>query len=722
MGEKFNLATDIPVINNRKDLAAWLKPVYIINDYIKDFETYETFQNKLLNLLKACFDIRECREFPIKFKFYKTDRAVHEMELRHFYINYIVWRPLVEISDSEFMTDRFILDCNKDIAKINEFINENIIDILREYHIKPTTVNKDISDSLYYLRGISIDFALLMGLNFSIETFIDLYDSSDEIRDIMEIKFEQTDQPHEIEEKLDNAESKLISHLISMPDNPLGKILSTGTGIKHKQLREFAANGGLKPTISGETMPKPLSHSTLIGGLSSASDIYIDGTGARKSLVMNKTVMGRAGYFGKIITLLVRDIGMSKTMSDCHSKHLVTYEIKSAKHLKKLNGKYYYSKDIDDFKMINYRTDSNLIGKKVKVRSAVTCACKDGICPRCIGYTAIINNDIADGYGAFESEEITKVVNQSILSAKHLLTTISELIEFSPEFSKFFTLIGGEIFPIVNNPIVENIDDYGIYIDPNDLCKVDEMDDDSLYNTYIISGKFTIMNLVDKSEPPIVIENLNSKEIFVSKEAVNLWKKGHIIKFSTLDDDFKLFEIIINNNELTKPLYQIMDLLNKAKKENIDETYDSISQKFLDLLIEAGIPANVIAAELILTNLIRSEENMYDRPDFSKEHLEPYRILTIDKAIRKHRSILIGLCYQDLKSQLLSDDTFTERTASSYLDAFFKVKISTDSLKKYDEQVRRDDEIAIAKFLEAVKKDNRPIEKFIEDVESTVDN
>ena len=248
------------------------------------------------------------------------------------------------------------------------------------------------------------------------------------------------------------------------------------------------------------------------------------------------------------------------------------------------------------------------------------------------------------------------------------------------------------------------------------------MDDDSLYNTYIISGKFTIVNLVDKSEPPIVIENLNSKEIFVSKEAVNLWKKGHIIKFSALDDDFKLFEIIINNNELTKPLYQIMDLLNKAKKENIDETYDSISQKFLDLLIEAGIPANVIAAELILTNLIRSEENMYDRPDFSKEHLEPYRILTIDKAIRKHRSILIGLCYQDLKSQLLSDDTFTERTASSYLDAFFKVKISTDSLKRYDEQVRRDDEIAIAKFLEAVKKDNRPIEKFIEDVESTVDN
>lgn len=718
MGDKFNLATDIPVINNRRDLAAWLKPLYIINDYIADFETYETFQHKLLNLLKACFDIRECREYPIKFKFYKTDKAVHELELRHFYINYLIWRPLVEISDSEFMTDRFILDCYKDIAKINDFVNENIIDILREYHIKSTTVNKDISDSLYYLRGISIDFALIMGLNFSIQTFIDLYDSSDEIRNIMEIKFNQTDQPHEIEEKLNNAENTLINYLINIPDNPLGKILSTGTGIKHKQLREFASNGGLKPTISGETMPKPLSHSTLIGGLSSASDIYIDGTGARKSLVMNKTVMGRAGYFAKIITLLVRDRGMSRTISDCHSPHLVTYEVKSPKHLKKLNGKYYYSEDIDDFKMINYRTDSHLIGKSVKVRSAVTCACKDGICPRCIGYTSIINNDIADGYAAFESEEVTKVVNQSILSAKHLLTTNSESIDFSPEFDKFFTLVSGEIFPIVNNPIVENINDYGIYIDPDELFKVDEMDDDSLYNTYIASGKFTIVNLVNKSEPPIEIKNLNGKEIYVNSDAIELWKKGHIIRFSMLDDDFKLFEIVINNNELTKPLYQIMDLLNKARSEDIDESYNSLSQKFLDLLIEAGIPANVIAAEIILTNLIRSEKNLYDRPDFSQEYLEPYRILTIDKAIKKHRSILIGLCYQDLKAQLLSDETFTERTASSYLDSFFQVNIPTDNIKMYDEMVREDDELAVERFLKAVEKDNRSIEEFIEDSEN----
>lgn len=723
MSKNFNLATDIPIINNREDLSKWLKPLYIISDYFINFEIYEKFMSSLRNLLRASFDIKSCREYPIRFKFYKNDKKEYTLELRHFYINYLVWRPLVEIHGSGVINERFILDCYNDIAKINDFINNNIIEILREYHIKSTVVNKDISDSLYYLREISIDFALIMGLNFSIETFVDMYNKDDNMKELMEIKFSPSDQPHEIEAKLDSAQKDIIKTFINDDGNPIGTILKSGKGIKYKQLTEFMCNGGHKPTLDGKTIPKPMENSTLIGGLNSPFDIFIGALGALKSLVMNRSVMGRAGYFAKIVTLLARLVGISKETSDCNTKHLVQYEIKTKEHFSKLIGKYYFCDDINDYRII-HRKDTHLIGQKVRVRSAFTCACPDGsVCPKCIGNSANINRDIADGYAAFESEEITKVVNQSILSVKHLLTTNSEVIDFNPNFYKFFSLLCGEIFPNVNNnQEVENITDYAIYINPDSLSKVDEMEDNSLYNTYIASGKFSIINLVDKNEEPIEIKTLNDKEIYITNETFALLKKNHnLIKFSQLDDDFKLFEMVINNNELTKPLYQLMELLNKSRndEDTINEDYNSLSQKFLDLLIESRIPANVIAAEVILNSLIRSEKHPYIRPNFAKEKLEPYRILTIDKALKNHQSILIGLCYQDIKSQLLANQTFTERTATSYLDAFFKVDIPTDKLYEYARMLKEDDEeikeLDIDVLLDALVKDNRSVEEFIAD-------
>ena len=151
---------------------------------------------------------------------------------------------------------------------------------------------------------------------------------------------------------------------------------------------------------------------------------------------MNKKVMGNAGHFGKIVLILARTLSMSKQVSDCGTKHLVEYEIKSKKHLKKLNGKFYKPvlddgevDDRTDFLVVNAKTDKSLIGKRIKVRSAVTCCLGDKVCPKCVGMTAGNNMDIADGLSAFESEEISKVVNQSILSTNCFVPNYSNIIK-----------------------------------------------------------------------------------------------------------------------------------------------------------------------------------------------------------------------------------------------------------------------------------------------------
>lgn len=688
------LVNNIPIINNHDELKRWLYPQYIIEDYLTSYDTYNTFMKKTMNVMKGCFVIQACREYPIKFKFNKKDKKVHTLQFRHFCINMILWYPFVEINDVYLLDESFILDCEKDIANIEDYINYKLIQTLRDYHVNSTTINYSISEVLYNLRKISLDFSLIMGLNFNLNTFIQSYQSNSRIKELMETHFDKSMQPYDIETKIMNYQNEYIDIVKADPYNPVGIILNAHTGIKEKQLGEMVISGGLKPTLQGETIPIPIENSTLIRGADKPSTYFVNAIGSRKSLVLNKKIMGRAGYFGKIVLLLARTLSMSTKVADCDTVHLVDYEIKSKKHLKKLNGKYYkLDRSDDDYLLLQSKYDEALIGKHIYVRSAATCTLGDCVCPKCVGYTASTNWDIADGLSAFESEEITKVINQNILSTKHLLTTNSEKIEFTPEFYKFFTVIGGEVNPIVNeNEFVDDIERYAIYINPDDIEVVDEFDDNSLYNSYIKNGTFYIRDLEDSSKEDICIHTKEEKEMYITEDAINIMKKNKgVIPFSELDDDTQIFDIVVFNQELTKSLYKLMDLLNKNSTDDVDGTIDSISQKFLDLIVEANIGANVIAAELIINRLIRSIARPYDRPNFAREELEPYTVYTVSKALERNKSPLIGISFQNIKRQFLSDELFEERDGVSYLDPFYKEKISTENYKKYSKIVHKND-------------------------------
>ena len=408
MTDSFDLLRNVPDIHNTEELKMWLRPMYIVDDYIHDKEVYNTFLKKLINIVRSVICIRECREYPVKFKFYKEDKKSYTLELRHFYINMILWNPMIELKDVRPLNDSFILDCTNDIQNISEYINEKIVLTLRDYNVKGEKINYAISEVLYHLRNISIDFSLILGLNFSLATFMDAYDNNPEIAEIMETTVDNNLQPHEIEAKLHALEEREIELYKAMPNNPIGVLLRANTGVKHKQFGEFTIADGLFPTLEGETIQEPIENSLLIKGFDRPSYLYIAAIGARKSLVMNKKVMGRAGFFGKIVLMNTRLLSMSMTTSDCGSKHLVEYEIKSKKHLEKLQWKYYkLSVDDPDYKILT-KKDKDLIGKKIYARSALTCTLGDCVCPKCIGYTASSNLDIADGVSGFESEEITR--------------------------------------------------------------------------------------------------------------------------------------------------------------------------------------------------------------------------------------------------------------------------------------------------------------------------
>ena len=687
---RFDLVTDVPVIHNREELAQWLRPLYIIDDILVDDDTYNNMRSCILNLVRGSFTIRACREYSIKFKFNKKDKEEYQLELRDFLINLILFEPFIELYGLNVLDKSYIFDCKTGIPNIENYINNKIILTLKDYQVKNTYLNIRISNVIYNLRMISVDFSQILGLNFNIFTFADMYSSNTEIRDIMETKFDESLQPYEIEAQLKELQNREMQIYKDLPDNELGAILRSATGVKPKQFTEFTIAGGLKPTIDGYTIPEVIQNSILIGGLDRPSYFYIDAGGANKSLIMNKRVMGSAGYFGKLVSLLTRTLSMDTEISDCGNPHLIEIELKTNTHLKRCDGKYFkVNKDDIDYSVLNYEKHKHLVGKKIYIRSAITCGLGNHVCAKCIGIQALTNADIANGVSTFYSEEVTKVVEQNILSTKHLLETFSEIIKFNDNFYKFFTLIGGEIMPVLQvEDEDKDIDDYAIYINPDDINKVDEYEDDSLFNNFLPDAKFVIRNINNPKEEDIPIE-LEDKELFISKDVMkDIYKNNGYIYFSELNEDMKLFEINIQNKELTKPLYDLMDLINK-KKDNDNETIDSMLQQFLDLMVTAKISASIVAGEVIINRLIKDVNDPYVRPDFSQEIMPKYQIKTVKNALTKNKSPLIGLSSENLKKQLLDDELYTTRYEESYVDPLFRETISMKRLKGYSKLVRK---------------------------------
>ena len=695
-----NLLLEVPKLNTVEDLKNLLRPIYIIEDYMEDYDTYEEFQIKLMNIICGCFASdekirRTCIEYPIQFKFYREDNKSYKIQLRHFLYNVYLWYSFVEVSDIHILDDSFILEA-EEIPHINDFINEKVIKVMRELNVKETTIGFNVSKTNYKLRGISLELSQIMGFHFDEKTFIEMY-KDPVIRELMTIKLPQDAQPVEIEKIIDDAEKKLVNHLKSIPDNPISIILRVGSGIKIKQLVEYLIMMGMKPSLEGEVMPIPIETSSLVGGLNRPSYQYIDASGARKPLIMNYKEMGNAGYFSKKMLELARTLELSREISDCDTKHLVTYEVKTKKHLKKLVGKYYKLDGDEDFRLLK-PTDEKLIGKKIHVRSAVTCSCgQNHVCARCVGEVANLNWDIAEGIAGFESEENTKEVEQNILSSKHLLTTKSEKIEFSDTFHKYFVLSSGEISTVLDG--LENADDLAILINPDEVERKEEFDSDSTYNTFISSGRFFIVNLVTGEQEEVRIKN--DKEIYITGYATEVMKssKDGLIRFKDLDESTPILEVTIMNNELTKPLYDLMKLLDKQDRSTLlDElTIDAFSQKYLDTIIEANMSASMAAGELVINRIVREKDNIRRRPDFSSIWMPEYDIYTISSALENNASITVGLSFEQLQRQLLNAN-LDERTGTSYMDVFFQETLSTKEFKKYARDVDDEDNLKGSSF------------------------
>lgn len=385
--------------------------------------------------------------------------------------------------------------------------------------------------------------------------------------------------------------------------------------------------------------------------------------------------------------LVTSDVKLRNDNEICNSVHPVMMELLSKEHVEKLKHRYYKLPNGRKYELM-YGNEYHLVGQTIMLKSPITCASEEGICRQCYGELFDVNSTL-NSAGGLSATKISEPVTQNILSAKHLLATDSELIEFnSDDFFLYFNIFANEVMVdhesdavigatlLIVAEEVTVVDQYETEFDNDDTTGFDA----SIKEFYVRDNKGNIREFFDVS----------GKELFISPDvAKRIMKKVEKVKnndeetetrtfieipLTSIDASACVFAFEINNNELTKPLYDIMNLLNNKKeraKAGI-ETIDQAAQRLLDLLIISEIPADSIHGEMILRSLIRSKEDVLGFPDFTRyDALADVQIMTILSALSNHPSVTVSLSFQYLLTQLENPLTY-RKNEGSYLDPFFK--------------------------------------------------
>ena len=235
---------------------------------------------------------------------------------------------------------------------------------------------------------------------------------------------------------------------------------------------------------------------------------------------------------------------------------------------------------------------------------------------------------------------------------------------------------------LLNDEFYENCDlrKYMLIIDPEDVELVNDDEEYSFddepsdtigsYNEYVSrfiirtpSGEEIEMGTLDK-DPMFISNELNR---IIRRRANNSEGKVNV-PLTALVGDIPLFFIKINNNEISKTMNDIINIINKSSVTS-NMTKDEALQSLVDLVVEGGLTIDAIHLEVILSNQIVDADDILKKPNWNNPYAQ-YKLLTLNKALTNNPSVIISLLYQDLRKTLYDPLSFA-KNKPSFFDLFF---------------------------------------------------
>ena len=563
---------------------------------------------------------------------------------------------------------------------IKKFMDTHIIPQTRK-----TFSNRDINailDDTSNLIKVADEFSMYLMDTINLKDNLDLMNADPEFWETLHADF--SDIPIEEYKKAGmDLTNKAVEIIMKSGDvMPYPHCLATAfrakEGINIKQYKEFAINIGTKPDGNGGVFSVPINTSFITGGVGDPLYYFIDSSAGRTAQILSKINVGDSGAFARLLGLNNTDTFLNPDQNyDCGTRNFQIITVSSVDHLQRLMGRYYRfnPNGMERYITVN---DTHLIGKTIYLRSPMTCASHSaggGICYKCYGDLAYTNRNI--NIGKMAAEILSSRLTQRLLSAKHLLETIIKKLEWTEDFDRFFVIEGNAI------KLADDIDtkNFNIVIDPNDLDmenKLDFSNDDDenedspsgeMYNEFIT--KFTI---VSKAGEEMEIHTSEFDKMYISADFNNVIRKKAVnedekmvIPMSAIGEEY-IFYMIIQNNELSKTMEELMDIINKnAITKSMNK--DQLLQTFIDTTIKGDLYISSVHCEVILANQLRDPGVILEKPDWSIPRAD-YQILTLNDALNNNPSIIITMMYQRLGKVLYNPLSFKKRGAS-FIDLFF---------------------------------------------------
>lgn len=667
--------------------------------YVQDINTsnWSSYADGLLNIMRDSIETDWAHNTKIEFVF-RTGRC--NLTIPDAFMNIVFWYMII-YTGQQIEAKHVFFNENITQGYIKKWIDKFVIDPNRAI-IDNKDLNNIIDNSLYYLTHIH-EFELYIANTVNLEDFIDLMKASPRFYEALhpdlnnvplekfkDVKMQYTNIA--IEEILNS--KQYLGH-----DHCLADSLRTGEGTNVKQLSEMITSEGPKPDGRGGVYPLPIINSYINGGLSSNTDIFIDSSTGRLAQIINKENIGDSGHLARIMGLNNTDTTIHPDPHyDCCTRNFEEIVITSKKVLERLRDRW-YRLDPNGVEMLLSDDDTHLIGQKIYLRSPMTCASHargDGICYKCYGNLAYTIRDINPGRMA--AEESTSGLTQRLLSAKHILDVKTKELTWTEPFKDWIDVYLNILRLPENRKFNKNqflvIDKDNIMLEEDDdytrtlSSLVDKLDSfkgsedlaeitNEAYNEYIT--EFTILD--GTKEYSIHTEDYH--KIYITgdlnrqiREFAKGTDDGKIVIPLDLISDCDLFYVSIQNNELSEALDRFSDILNK---QNITLSMDrnQILQSLLETSIECGLGVMSVHLEVILSNQIRSVDDILDRPYWEHEN-EPYQLLTLDQALTANVSIIVSMLYQKLSRLFINPLSF-RKNGPSFLDMLFMKSPQTGS-------------------------------------------
>ena len=642
---------------------------------------WQSHYDSVLNLLKDGIETECVQKGFISVTF--TNKFTLDLSVTDYLLNLIMWNMLIRV-DIPIMPMHvfFANEIKKDTIK--DYIDRFLIDTSRK-NFTNKELNNIIDDTLFRFHDID-SFAMFLSNTVNLEDNIFLMRQCDEFNNCMHADLSGVPL-----EDVKSVGMEYANRAISIMkdasqylgyDHCLADACRASEGINPKQFKEFTINIGTKPNGRGGIFERPIMNSFINGGVASPIDYFIESSTGRTAQIIKYQNVGSSGHFARILGLNNMDSSLYPDPNyDCYSRNFVKITIKDKKTLKMLKNRYYrlYPNGIE---YVIKSSDTNLIGKEIYLRSPVTCASAargQGICYKCYGDLAYTVYDAGIRFGVnvgrIASENLSSSLTQKLLSAKHLLETFIEKISWSDKFNELFE-IEGNLVHLNPEPDPKL---YKMIISPEAIELENEEDDDLVVsdddeNSTALYNEFIREFDVSDGENIYHITSDKGAKLYISNELNSIIRrKGEPIDGKIFIDFIELksgnlFIIPIENNELSKTLDRLKDLLDKNSTIALYNIH-TLLQALIDTAIEGGLNIASTHLEVILSNQIRDADNILERARWYE--LNPnYEILSLNKSLTCNPSVTISMSYQKVSRLLYNPLTF-KKNGSSFMDLFF---------------------------------------------------